>query len=169
MAIHNEDLKRLQAMTMIHLKVNGHGNREIADKMNISVDTVERRLTWAERAGMFVKFEQQIIDELVPKSIEAIKTALEDGDAETALEVLKSVGVLKDPKAPKTQVEQQESDDLAKAISEARIEQKKLEGTVDGQIINDRGSLAGLLTSGDQSEVVEQQPSAETSVAEANI
>ena len=79
--------------------------------------------------------------------MKAIETALEDGDSETALEVLKSVGILKDPKAQKSQVEMQESDELAKAIAETRNEQKLLEDTVDATIVRSdgRSSLAGLL------------------------
>lgn len=147
MALHNIDLQKMQAMMMINMKLRGMGNLEIAKAMNISKDTVERRLAFANKAGLFVELERQILDDLVPAAMKAIKTALEDGDAETAMELFKSMGIIPDPKAPKTQVQIQESDDLQKAISEARDQKQLMEGTVDATIINGRGSLAGLLES----------------------
>lgn len=121
---------------------------QIAKEMNVSVDTVERRLKFAEKANLMVDMERQLMQELVPAAMKAVKTALEDGDSETAIIVLQSMGILKDPKAPKTQVEIQENDDLARAIGEAR-EVKQLDSmTVEGQVIsNGRSGLAGLLES----------------------
>lgn len=119
---------------------------QIAKELNVSVDTVERRLKFAEKANLLVDMERQLMQELVPAAMKAVKTALEDGDSETAIIVLQSMGILKDPKAPKTQVEQIENDDLVKAIGEVR-ELKQLDSmTVEGQVISHgRGGLAGLL------------------------
>ena len=154
MALHNKDLQKLQAMMMISMKVTqGMNNREIAKELNIHPETVDRRLIFAQKAGMFLDLERQIMQNLVPKAMKAIETAMEDGDAETALEVLKSVGVLKDPKAPKTNLERSDENELFIAIEKAREEQNLLEGTVDGTVVNGRRSLAGLLETGENTEL----------------
>lgn len=146
MALHDKDLQRLQAMMMIHMKVHGMGNNEIAQELNIHKDTVERRLAFARKADLFVEYESQLIEKLIPKAIKAIETALEDGDAETGLEILKALNVIRDTKAPKTPEQTNADNDLMKAIQEARENRVKLEGTVEGEIRElGRTNLAGLL------------------------
>jgi len=158
--LHNKDLQKIQAMMMVQMRVTGSSNVEIAKALNMSTDTVERRLKFADKAGLFIEYEQHLLQSLVPKAMKAIETALEDGDAETALEVLRSTGILKDPKAPKTQTEQSENDDLARAIKAARVERELMEGTVDGSYreldngtsVDGRRSLAGLIEQGDETD-----------------
>jgi DNA-binding Lrp family transcriptional regulator len=141
----NKDLQKIQAMMMIQMKLGQNMSyTEIAKAMNVHPDTVERRFIFAEKAGMFLQLEAQIMSTIVPKAMKAIETALEDGDAETALEVLKSVGVLRDPKAQRSQAQISEDDSLMEAIAGAREVKAIEEGTVDGTIIG-RTGLAGLL------------------------
>lgn len=144
--------------------------QQIADHLNIHRDTVERRLQYAKKAGLFLDFERQVIETLIPKAIEAVKTALEDGDAETGLEILKAMNVIPDNSVPKTVQQQNDSDDLAKAIEEARKEQAALEGTVDAEIIGGRSPFAGLLEAGgDQSEVDSIEQAGKETVGEVSI
>jgi DNA-binding Lrp family transcriptional regulator len=118
--------------------------KQIGDAMNIHRETVERRMVWAEKAGLFLDLEKQVIENIVPKAMKAIETALEDGDAETALEILKSVGVLRDPKAPRTQKQEFEDNALQEAIAGAREQRAIEDGTLEGTVVG-RGGLAGLL------------------------
>ena len=150
MSVHNPDVKRLRALNIVQMKITGHSNAKIAKELNLSVKTVERELTYAHKARIFVDVEQRILQELVPRAIEAIKAALEDGDSETALDVLKSIGALPDVRTPKTEIQSKESDELQLAIAEARNQKLIDEGTVDGEIVNGRKRLAGLLESGEQ-------------------
>jgi uncharacterized membrane protein len=145
MSLHNKDLQKLQAMMMIQMKVRGMGNKEIAEELNIHPDTVERRLAYANKAGLFIELERQFLQELVPAGMKALKTAMEDGDAETALELFKCLGVLKDPKAPKTTEQINDDNELQKAISEARTVAQIAEGVIDGTVVTGRKSLAGLV------------------------
>lgn len=142
MALRNIDLKKMQALMMIEMKVGkGMNNEEIAKALSIHPDTVERRLLFAKKAGMFVKVEQQILERLVPKALNALETALEDGDAETAMELMKAIGILPDPKAPKSEAQKADDNELFKAINEIRQQ----EDAVDGEIVTGRKSLAGLI------------------------
>lgn len=144
--IESEDLKRLQVMMIVQMLLTKNMNyNEIAAKLNMDRETVERRMIWAKKANILVDLENQMMNELVPSGMKAIKTAMEDGDAETALELFKCLGILKDPRVQKTQVQVQEEDELSKAILEAKEKRELLEGTVDGELIGGRTSLAGLL------------------------
>lgn len=144
MALFDPNLQRLRDMMMIQMKLMGKTNVAIAKEFNLTTMTVDRSLTRAKKAGLFVQLEQKIMDELIPAGFKALKTAMEDGDAETAMELFKSLGILKDPKAPKTEAEVVEDNELQKAISEQRTLQ---ETTFDGEVLSGgRNSLAGLLS-----------------------
>ena len=147
MGLKDENLRRIRATKVVNMRVSGHRLGQIAEELNISIDTVERDIKYAEKANLFLDLEQKLLHQLAPKAITAIETALEDGDAETAIEVLKSLGIMKDSKAPKTQVEANQSDDLARAIEEARERRQLNAETADGELIptGGRSGLAGLL------------------------
>jgi hypothetical protein len=144
----HEQLRRLRAMKVIQMRVMGDKINQIAATLQVSRDTVERDLKYAEKANLFVDLEHKLLHDLAPAAIVAIKSALDDGDAETAIEVLKSLGIMKDPKAPKTAVESNQSDDLAKAIEAARERRLLEDATHDGEVVRvqlGRTNLAGLL------------------------
>ena len=92
MALFEPQLQKLQALRMIDLKVSkGMTKVQIAKEMGVSTDTVDRRLAMAKKAGLYVTYEDQILNGLVPKAISAIAEALDDGDSETGQEVLKNI------------------------------------------------------------------------------
>lgn len=144
--IESEDLKRIQVMMIIQMLLTKNMNyNEIAAKLNVDRETVERRMIWAKKANVLVQLEDQIMNDLVPAGMTALKTAMEDGDAETALELFKCLGILKDPRAQKSQQQLVEDDELTRAITEAKEKREQLEATLDGELVGGRTSLAGLL------------------------
>jgi len=116
-------------------------NAEIAKEIGIALVTVGRRLAFANKAKLFATYEQQIFDELIPAAMKAIKTALDDGDAETALEMLKGMGIMKDPKTAKSAVEIEDENELQNYLSNARVEKLNERNTIDA----DTSGLAGLI------------------------
>jgi len=155
----NKDLQKIQALMMMQMRLGQNmSNKKIAEAMNLNVETVERRFALAEKAGLFLDLEKELITNLVPKAMKAIETALEDGDSETALEILKSVGVLRDRKEAKTQSQERDDNDLFDAITAGREQRALNEASIDATIVG-RGGLAGLLEQ-------TTQPPTETSVAE---
>jgi hypothetical protein len=118
--------------------VEGKTIARTAQEMKMSTDTVERRLAHGRRAGIFIQFEQKIYDELLPLAHEALKMALEDGDAQVALAIYKGKNLLNDNK-PRTHSSKQEDEDFYGAIAELR------QGTVID--VTPAGGFAGSMGS----------------------
>lgn len=117
-----EELKKVRALTIINKIANeGKTHGQVAKEMGISTDTVARTLAWARTAQIFVEFEQRLYNELLPLAHAAVKGALEDGDAQIGLEILKGTQVLKKPGA-QGQRAQQEEDDFYAEIARARAD-----------------------------------------------
>lgn len=89
------NLLRLRALKMLEMKFKGKSNVEIAKEFGVSAPTVVRALSLAARGDLAAQFEDQILSELTPLAITAFKTALTNGDAQVALEVLKGTNLLK--------------------------------------------------------------------------
>lgn len=89
------NLIRLRALKMLEHKLTGKTNKEIGEIFGVSAATVNRALTLADRGDLTAQFEDQILKDLVPLAVSAFKTALTNGDAQVALEVLKGTNLLK--------------------------------------------------------------------------
>ena len=87
--------------------------------MGISVDTVSRTMDWAREANIFVDYEQRLFDELLPLAHEAVKLALQDGDAHIAIKVMEGIRLL-NKSAPKSGAAQTQEEGLYEAIARAR-------------------------------------------------
>lgn len=97
----NEKIRRLEALQMMKEKVvDGKSTKEIAAARGCSDDKVQKTLSWGERAGLFINHQDQILQQLIPTAIKAVKEAMEDGDAQVALEVLKGQHFLTKPGQP---------------------------------------------------------------------
>lgn len=97
MAIIAEDVRRYRALLMLQEKVMGKRNADVAAKFNVSLLTVERELKWGREKGVLQNHIDKVMTELVPKAMSAIQVALENNDANVALEILKGMNILKKP------------------------------------------------------------------------
>lgn len=89
-------LRQLRCLMILKRKINGGvTNRDLAKEFNISVKTVEASLKTALKSGLIEKFELELLNDLVPTAITAAKKAMEDGNADVVLEILKGSGILK--------------------------------------------------------------------------
>jgi len=89
-------LRRVRVLAVLNKKLSQNmSNQDIAKSLNISPDTVDRDIDYAKRQGMLIKFEDQLLENLVPLAMTAVKQALSDGNVPAALEVLKGSGVLR--------------------------------------------------------------------------
>ena len=131
-------VRRLAAIEYMKSRVfKGQSNREIAKDHGVSRNTVERTLTWAERAGIFVELEDQLVADIAPVALMTIKHALEhDKNADVALEILKGLNILK-KNHPITAKEVKDQDDLASYITAARVQAQLDADTTDGVLLND--------------------------------
>lgn len=91
--IFDPQLKRARALLMVAARVKGRSYKQIAAEFNVSEHTVQRQLDFAKRAGLIVDFEDQILQELVPAAISQIKSAIQNGDTQSAFEILKGAGL----------------------------------------------------------------------------
>lgn len=147
--IRDEKLRALRAKRMISMRVDdGMSMTEIAEKMGIHTATVRRNLTWAKKAGLFVEYEDQILQDVVPKAIEALKMALDDGDGELAIKVLSNTlwmanqkGATK-PNGSSGPTEDAPSEDLAAYIAKIRAKAQEEEDTADGTVLTGTGDGA---------------------------
>ncbi len=137
---HPQD-KKLRAMEIVkrHI-VQGEHLKDIARDMQVSQDTVQRSLDWARKANLFVEYEQRLFDELLPLAHEAVKLALQDGDAQVALKILEGTNVLK-KNPPKSVAAERDEEGLYGEILRARTN-----WTID--------VTPGALTAGDEGEIV---------------
>lgn len=100
------EVSRIQALQMLQKRVDGQSYAKIGEEMNVSGDTVKRRLEWAKKQGLLAAAEERIVSELVPAAINAFKSALDNGMYEAARDVLFGTGLLsKNPEKAAEQVE----------------------------------------------------------------
>lgn len=140
MPIRDPDLMKIRAEKIIAMKVDQNmTTKAIAEQMNLSHDTVERTMSWAKKAGLLVKYEDRILAEIVPKAIEALKTALDDGDGELAMKVLQNTLWLSQQGSKKTTGASapagDHEDDLSAYIARIRQKASEEEEVADGVII----------------------------------
>jgi hypothetical protein len=124
--------KKQRALTVLQKLIGeGKNKKEIAKEMKISAETVERSMRWAGEANVFVEYEQRIFKDLIPLAHEALKMALEDGDAQVALKIYEGVRLLK-KNEPKGQAAMDNDEGLYGEIARIRA----------GQVINVTPALA---------------------------
>jgi len=107
-----ESFKRAKAMAMVTERIHGSTYKAIAAKFKCSIDTVKRMLDWADENGLVEKYEEQILQDLVPLAIQAYKDALVKGDTFVAKDVLSGMGITKKPRDAHQPKQQDEDLDL---------------------------------------------------------
>ena len=145
-AIFEPALQKIQALHILDLQLaKGLNRTEVAKELGISTDTVARRLALAKKAGLYVQYEDAILQGLVPLAIDSVKTALLDGDAEIGLEILKGVMLLNSKQSTQKSAEAQ--DDLLTYMNEHRAAMAEEANTHDGTLIgtSDQSGFAKLL------------------------
>lgn len=89
-------LLKLRDMAMLQMKLtSGMTHLQLAEHFKVSENTVRRALSREAHKELVEQFEDQLIKELVPTAMKAIKDACDNGDAKAALEILKGAGILK--------------------------------------------------------------------------
>jgi len=127
MTVTDPKFKRLRAMKLVEGKVmHNKTNKQLAKDFNVSLDTIERTLTWASRANIFAKYEDKIVEELIPLAHTAIRDALLDGNAKVALEVFKGLSLLRTGQTT-APAQKQADEDLAAYIAAKRDQATLLE------------------------------------------
>lgn len=152
MAIRDEPTRKLRAKAMIQARVEGKSIPEVAAQFNVCTKTVERTLSWARSADLFIEFEDKLMTELLPKAHESLMRALEnEEDGNVALEIYKGRNLLK-KQGQKTSIEVAEDNDLAKYVREVRDAADEWDRTIDGQVeqrgIGDGSGPKGLPAAG---------------------
>ena len=138
----NVDVKRIQALKWHKEMVDGKSAKEIAKEHGISHDVVDKRLSWARRAGILTDYEDKLLQELIPAAHKALLEALLDGDAAVALEIYKGSLLLKGKEQKTGKMTQQpvseDSDDLANYMNKyrqlAQEQENLIEGSVEGEV-----------------------------------
>lgn len=137
MGLKDPEMKKLRALKLIEAKVTENlTTKELAERFHISMDTVDRTLSWAKRADIFANYEDKIIQELIPLAHEAIKSALIDGNAKIAVQVFKGLNLLKtNAPTPSSPTQRVYDDDLAGYIAKKRDLAQLRESAINGEII----------------------------------
>ena len=115
--------------------LEGRSLQEIAERHGVDKRTVSRALTWADRANIFIEIEDQILHELAPLAVDALKHALQtENDPNVALEILKGLNIIKKTHAV-TGKEVKEQNDLAGYIDKIRDAAALDQQTVAGELV----------------------------------
>lgn len=85
------ELYKLRAMKILDMTLTGHSMEAVAKHFNIHPDTVRRSLVYARREGLTLKYEEQILQDLVPEAMRVYRDKLSEGDAYVAKDVLDKV------------------------------------------------------------------------------
>lgn len=113
-------MKRIRAFQILHkTMVEGKTKQQAADELGLNIRTVNNNMRWAEQANVFVEYEQRLYTELLPLAHRTLVEALQDGDAQVALEVMKGTNVLKKPGSTSA-VAQVDEDNLYGEILKAK-------------------------------------------------
>jgi hypothetical protein len=89
-------LRRARALAMLRAKLTMNlSDDKVAAHFGVSPSTVARTTKIAIREGLLQQYEDELLNDLVPTAMKAAKDALENGDTQVALEILKGSGVLK--------------------------------------------------------------------------
>jgi hypothetical protein len=135
-AIHDPELKKLRAVSMIRDRVLGLNNKQLAEKYHLSDKTVERTLSYAKRAGLIVTESDHILESMVPLARKVLIDALLDNDRGVALEIYKGTGLLGNKGKPSGG--NSDDDELMRAMNELRARAQLLESTTEGELIAPR-------------------------------
>lgn len=144
--IKTEPMRRARATLMVQRRLLGHTYKQIAEEFHVSTETVSRALTFAHRAGLVTRFEDQILGELVPLAISQFKKAIEGGDTAAASEVLKATGLLLKPQERATPKlgDVSHDIDLAEYVRKLRADAEALETSVEGELLTAGGGQTAL-------------------------
>lgn len=77
--------------------MTGLKQTEIAKQLGCHRSTVYKLLDYAQKAGLIAQYEDQILQALVPKAIQALEKALDEGNFEVAQKMLAGMGIYKRP------------------------------------------------------------------------
>lgn len=101
--IRNEGVKKIQALAMMRELALGKTVKDVALQFNTSRAVVKARLSYAQRAGLFVRHEDVILTQMVPAAEKYLLHALSDPTMDpalkikVALEVHKGTGLFRKP------------------------------------------------------------------------
>lgn len=86
--------KKLRAMALLQKTVyEGKSIKKASEELGIHPNTGEKELKWAREIDLFMEYRQKMFEELLPLSHQAVKMALEDGDAQVALKIFDNLGL----------------------------------------------------------------------------
>lgn len=145
--LNDPDLRRARALLIIEHRIRGNSIAETARHFGVHPNTIVNEIDYAKRNNLIQKFEDQCIEELVPVAIQAMRTALSNGDVDAAKEVLKGLGVFRKPSSKpllKPEAEAPAEDSLeiyVKRISKGELDAQSQSRTV-GSGATPRASLA---------------------------
>ena len=129
--LQGEAQQRIRALKMLEYRIMHRATyRDIAEKFALSEKTVERALSWVQRAGLMVELEDKLLQNLAPLAVDAVKRGLADEEhsqeaAKLGLELLKAIA----PSMKKSQpLVTSTQDDLTRHVEQLR--QGLVEGTV---------------------------------------
>lgn len=122
-------------------KIEGRTNRQIAERFGVSEKTVERSLSWGNRAGIIADAEDHLLERLLPKVTRVLEAALNPvvdekgeivshGDVTVALKLYDKIVKGRDSKEKSAQ-----EDELTRFIDARRQRAAELQNTVEGQTL----------------------------------
>lgn len=170
MAITNQHDRKIRAQALVKkIVLEGKTHVEAGRELGISHDTVSRDLQWFREAGLFLEYEQKMFDELLPRAHDAIKMALEDGDAQVGLKIFEAVGLMRKGNSKSQSAENQE-EGLYAAIEQLRsgnvitIPHRTIESPTSKEFIENGDILVGPIHRAEEGAEGQSESSGETSL-----
>lgn len=124
---------QVRAAKMLEQRImKGKTNAEIAKDFGVSAATVGAAMSLAAKADLIVSFEDKLVNELLPLAHNAAKSALLDGNARVAMEILKGTQILR-PSQQRSAAQAADDDELTRYIAQKRAAARLAEVTIDAE------------------------------------
>jgi hypothetical protein len=141
--VRQEKLQDARALAMVQSRIHGRSLAQIADEFNVSVDTVKRSLSRAERMDLTARYEDYLVGRLAPLAIGALEQALHDNDSAVAVKILESIGLIKKPKDQGRAPQEDEGDTWEAYLKVRKTRGNGQGGESAGPEIEDQGRSPG--------------------------
>lgn len=153
--VRHDGVKKIQALAMMREVALGKSVADVAKQFNVTPTIVRARMSYAQRAGLFVHHEDVILSSMVPRAEGLLLTVLDPNTVvdpalkvKVALEVMKGTGLFRKP-GTTAPAALQGASGKAKQTLEDYINQLRSSGDIPGESIDVEYGELGELAPGE--------------------
>lgn len=90
-------VRKARALAILNRRIHGASFIELEKEFNLNPRHLAHELKWLRTQNTLEDFETQIVSDILPAAVAAVKKAIENGDSALAMEIFKGSGLLLKP------------------------------------------------------------------------